>query len=156
MDNKTAGIIFIVLAILIGIIIFLFNNALNTIVSETCTHGDTCPMYNTIEFNTYLSIAIIIVILLAGIAFILFFKDIPKQKKINSSDYKDLKKELKEEEKLVLDILIDANGHIFQSELVEKTKFLKAKVTRILDRLEAKEIIERKRRGMTNFIVLKK
>lgn len=134
----------------------MFNNALNNIVSETCTHGYTCPMYNTIEFNTYLSIAIVVAIILAGIAFIFFFKDNFKTKEINKDDYKDIERELKADEKIVLDKIITEKGNIFQSDLVEKTGFMKAKVTRILDRLEAKDIIERKRRGMTNFIVLKK
>tara|TARA_Y100000310_G_scaffold79304_3_gene76019 strand:- start:11104 stop:11229 length:126 start_codon:yes stop_codon:yes gene_type:complete len=31
----------------------------------------------------------------------------------------------------------------------------KAKVSRIIDRLENKDIVERKRRGMTNVVVLK-
>lgn len=36
-----------------------------------------------------------------------------------------------------------------------KTGLTKVKVTRILDRLEGREIIERKRRGMTNVVILK-
>jgi uncharacterized membrane protein len=44
---------------------------------------------------------------------------------------------------------------MFQSELVEKTGYSKSKVSLILDRLEAKRILERKRRGMTNAVVLK-
>ena len=44
---------------------------------------------------------------------------------------------------------------IFQSDLVEKTEFDKVKVSRILDKLEGRQLIERKRRGMTNVVVLK-
>ncbi|MEK6845043.1 MAG: MarR family transcriptional regulator [Nanoarchaeota archaeon] len=47
------------------------------------------------------------------------------------------------------------NKAIFQAELIEKTKFGKAKITRILDRLEGKGFVERKRRGMTNIVVLR-
>ena len=49
----------------------------------------------------------------------------------------------------------DAQGTIFQPDLADKTGFSKVKVTRILDRLEGKQLIERKRRGMTNVVVLK-
>jgi uncharacterized membrane protein len=42
---------------------------------------------------------------------------------------------LSSDEKIVLEKVIEAEGSIFQSELIEKTKFSKAKVTRILDRL---------------------
>ena len=39
--------------------------------------------------------------------------------------------------------------------LMGKTDFSKVKVTRLLDKLEAKNLIERRRRGMTNAVVLK-
>jgi uncharacterized membrane protein len=62
---------------------------------------------------------------------------------------------LSEEEKLIVNLLKESEGTIYQSELVDKTGFTKVKVTRILDRLEGKKIIERKRRGMTNIVILK-
>ena len=37
----------------------------------------------------------------------------------------------------------------------QKTNFGKAKMTRIIDRLEGRGFVERKRRGMTNVVVLK-
>ncbi len=64
-------------------------------------------------------------------------------------------KELSEEEKQVLEKIIDEQGTIFQSKLVEETGFTKVKVTRLLDRLEGQDLIERKRRGMTNVVILK-
>jgi uncharacterized membrane protein len=60
---------------------------------------------------------------------------------------------LTQEEKAVLQKIIESQGTIFQSDLVERTKFNKVKVTRVLDRLEGKGLIERKRRGMTNVII---
>ena len=44
---------------------------------------------------------------------------------------------------------------MFQADLIEKLNLGKVKVSRILDRLENKNLIERKRRGMNNLIVLK-
>jgi uncharacterized membrane protein len=44
---------------------------------------------------------------------------------------------------------------LFQAELIEKTDFNKVKVSRILDKLEGKGLIERRRRGMTNLVLLK-
>ena len=70
-----------------------------------------------------------------------------QKKKINFSD-------LNSEEKHVL-ALIQKNKAIFQADLIEKTGFGKAKMTRIIDRLEGRDIVERKRRGMTNIVVLK-
>jgi len=39
---------------------------------------------------------------------------------------------------------------------VEETGFTKVKITRILDSLEGNGLIERKRRGMTNIIILRR
>ena len=38
--------------------------------------------------------------------------------------------------------------------LIQETGFSKVQMTRILDRMEGRKIIERKRRGMTNVIIL--
>lgn len=62
---------------------------------------------------------------------------------------------LNTEEKEIMNLLIKNKGNIYQSKLVEFTDFNKVKVTRILDGLEGKGIIERKKRGMTNMVILK-
>ncbi len=62
---------------------------------------------------------------------------------------------LDEDEKKILDILRNKEGSSYQSDLIKETTFSKVKITRILDKMELKKIIERKRRGMTNIIVLK-
>jgi len=59
------------------------------------------------------------------------------------------------EEKRIVGLIIDEGGTIFQSQLVDRSGYSKSKVSLILDRLEAKRIVERKRRGMSNAIVLK-
>lgn len=59
------------------------------------------------------------------------------------------------DEKEIVKLIIAEGGTIFQSQLVEKSGFSKSKVSLILDRLEAQRILERKRRGMTNAVVLK-
>ena len=64
--------------------------------------------------------------------------------------------ELKDpDEKVIVKIVVDEGGTIFQSQLVEKSGFSKSKVSLILDRLEARKILERRRSGMSNVIVLK-
>ncbi len=63
---------------------------------------------------------------------------------------------LNDEEKAVYSLLKGEGGSLYQSQIMEKTGFSKAKVTRILDKLEHDDrILERKRRGMTNIVVLK-
>jgi len=167
MRNRIVGILIIGIAILIGFIIYSFNQAMTTIVSTSCSHGPSCPMWGTIEFQTNLSIAIMVVIIIIGLYLIFFgkeeiritrFKTIKQQiepKKITKENYQIVMSKLNRDEKTVLEKIIESQGTIFQSELVNETKFPKVRVTRILDKLEGKGLIERKRRGMTNVVVLK-
>ena len=125
---------------------------------DSCTEDD-CIYHQS--FNNMYYMSLVTIILLVIVAIILIFakpheklvvqtKTIhkkPEKKKINLT-------ELKPEEKQVLS-LIQENKAIFQADLIEKTGFGKAKMTRIIDRLEGKEIVERKRRGMTNVVILK-
>ncbi|MCP8309805.1 MAG: hypothetical protein H3Z54_14155 [archaeon] len=60
-----------------------------------------------------------------------------------------------EDERKVYQLIMDENGVIFQGRLVEKSGFPKSKISLVLDRLEARDLIERKRRGMSNIVVLK-
>jgi uncharacterized membrane protein len=62
---------------------------------------------------------------------------------------------LTNEEKKVFEKIIEAQGSVFQSEIIDKTNFNKVKVSRILDKLEGLGLIERRRRGMTNIVILK-
>jgi predicted transcriptional regulator len=162
MKNRNVGYLIIGIAIVIGTIILIFNIALKNIVGQTCSHGGTCTMYDTIAAQTWLSIAIAGVILVIGL-FLIFTKEETKiitkikkqkihvEKKNKPIDYTKLNKD----EKIIIKNIEDANGTIFQSDLVEKSGFSKVKVSRLLDKIEGRQLIERKRRGMTNVVVLK-
>ena len=52
-------------------------------------------------------------------------------------------------------ILKENKGTVFQPKIVNDSGFSKIKVSRLLDKLEERQFIERKRRGMTNVVVLK-
>ncbi len=166
MRNKYVGLLIIGMAVIIGVIVILFNTALTTIVDTSCSHGTTCPMYGTIRTQTYTSIALIAVIIVIGL--VLLFSKEEKQivirkvkEKISENQNNHLKNKeqnlglLDQEEKKVYQTLLDNKGTIFQSDLVEKSGFDKVKVTRILDRLEGRQLIQRMRRGMTNVVLLK-
>lgn len=167
MKNRIVGILVIGIALLIGFIIFSFNQAMTTIVSTSCSHGSECPMWGTIEFQTSLSIAIMVIIIIIGLYLIFFgkeeiritkFKTLKQQiepKKITKENYQKVMSTLDKDEKIVLEKIINSQGTIFQSDLVDSTKFTKVRITRILDKLEGRGLIERRRRGMTNVIILK-
>jgi len=152
MKNKQVRILLIGVSILIGFIIFSFNKALKDIVSTSCSHGSECAMWGTIELQTNISMGLVLFILIGGL-YLFFSRE--KIKSIEKTENKNILKKLNEDEKFVLDKIKESEGSIFQSELVEKTEFNKVKITRILDRLEGLKIIERKRRGMTNVVILK-
>ncbi|MFA5259464.1 MAG: MarR family transcriptional regulator [Candidatus Pacearchaeota archaeon] len=163
MKNKNVGYLISGIAILIMIIIFLFNQGLTEIVKTTCSHGSSCPMYGTINTQTYLSIAIAFFILLIGI-FLIFSKEneklvIKQIKPLKNLEPRKFDKKsvqgLNSDEKIIMNLLLENKGNMFQSDIIEKTKLNKVKITRILDSLEAQNLIERKRRGMTNIVVLK-
>jgi len=156
MQNKTVGWIIIIIGLVVGIIVWIFNLGLKRIVGDTCTHGPTCSMYDTIAVQTWISMAIVGVILIIGII-IIFLK--PKEKVIIKT-IKEKKKPkdyslLDKKEKEVVDLIIKEGNAMFQADLMEKLQIGKVGITRLLDKLEAKQIIERKRRGMNNIVVLK-
>jgi uncharacterized membrane protein len=124
-------------------------------------------MWGTIDFQTNLSIAIMVIIVIIGLYLVFFgkeeiritrFKTLKQQiepKKITKENYQKVMSTLGKDERVVLEKIINSQGTIFQSDLVESTEFGKVKVTRILDRLEGRGLIERRRRGMTNVIILR-
>lgn len=158
MENKNVGWLIIGIAVVIGIIVFIFNSALTNIVGTTCPHGPSCTMYETIRTQTWLSLSITGVILIAGLV-IMFTK--PKEK-IVVKTLREKKKKLDlnglgldDRDKKIIELLQSENGAMFQRTLMEKINIGKVEMTRLLDKLEAKQIIERKRRGMNNIVVLK-
>ena len=156
MKNKNVGFLIIGISLLIIFIIVLFNRGMNSIVNSTCSEGPTCPMYATINTQTYLSLGIAIFILIIGL-FLVLTKE---SERVVVKTVKDKKKKinlenLNSEEKQIISLLQKENGAIFQASLMEKLGLGKVKVTRILDKLESKDLIERKRRGMNNIVVLK-
>ena len=71
------------------------------------------------------------------------------------SKYEGLIPTLKDDEQKVFRAILDAQGIIAQSELTEITGVSKSNVSRALDLLESRGLVERKRRGMGNTILLK-
>ena len=163
MKNKNVGFLISGIAILIIFIIVLFNRGLTEIVKTTCSHGPTCPMYGTINTQTYLSLGIAFFVLIIGI-FLIFSKEnekivVRQIKPLGKIEPKKFDKKslenLNDEEKKIMNMLLENKGNLFQSDIIQKTNINKVKITRILDSLESQGLIERKRRGMTNIVMLK-
>ena len=63
---------------------------------------------------------------------------------------------LKADEKQVIKTLVESNGQMPQNKLAVKLNISKVKTTRILHRLEQKDLIGRERHGFTNMVRLRK
>ncbi|WP_254837972.1 helix-turn-helix transcriptional regulator [Natronomonas marina] len=69
-------------------------------------------------------------------------------------EWEETAQRLANNEREVYEIILDADGVIAQSDIVDATDSSKATVSRTLDSLETKELVERKRRGMGNIVML--
>jgi uncharacterized membrane protein len=160
MKNRNVGFLIVGISVLIVAIILLFNSGLKNIVDQTCDHGSTCTMYDTIALQTNLSLAIAGLIFIIGL-FLIFSKETERIiEKVVVRKIKEKKKVINVSgldpiEKKAINILKREGGAFFQKSLMEELDVGKVKMTRMMDKLEAKQIVERKRRGMNNIIVLK-
>jgi len=159
MENKYVGLLIVGIAAIFFVVVMSFNQALEAIVNETCSHGPQCSMNTTLKTQKVISYSLVGLLLIVGAFVALFTKEktLPLEtKKVLSDEEKVHKlKNLDEEEKKVMQLLINNQGSMYQSDLIKETLLSKVRVTRILDRLEGKLLLERKRRGMTNIVIIK-
>ncbi len=150
MKNKHVGLLIVGMAVIFLFIVISFNMALETIVNTTCEHGEMCPMQVTLRTQEIVSYSLIaLLIVLGGIVFFFMREEQPQNivnKKLENLD---------EDERKIMNIVAREEGSVYQSDLVKETGLSKVMVTRLLDKLEGKGFIERKRRGMTNIVVRK-
>jgi len=77
------------------------------------------------------------------------------QLKINKLQLERVLKILPSEERKVVKILLDNNNSIEQNKLVVLSGFTKVRISRILQKLAEREVVEKKNMGNTNLVVLK-
>ncbi|MBT3582285.1 MarR family transcriptional regulator [Candidatus Woesearchaeota archaeon] len=149
MNNKHLGLAVAGFAVILLILIVSLIPLLKDAGQDTCgcETGDVCEAAGKMPWQVYLGVGSALVLFV--LSYIIVVKDKPKKKKIV------IPENLNEEERKVIDELVKQDGMIFQSELVEKLEISKVKVTRLLDKLEGRGLIERRRRGMTNAVILK-
>jgi len=157
MKNKNVGFLIVGISVLIVAIILLFNFGLKDIMDEGCDHGASCTMYDTIRIQTGLSLIIAGLVFLIGVFFV--FSRENERIVVKKVKEKVLKKKLDlsgldSVEKRVVGILQREKGAFFQKSIMDELGCGKVKMTRITDKLEAKGLVERKRRGMNNILVL--
>ncbi|MAG78630.1 hypothetical protein CL616_04675 [archaeon] len=149
MKDRQVGYLVIAFCIALLLIIISYDMTLAQIVNTTCSHGPECPMYANLKMQRIISLTLLGVLVLVGLYFIFSrkIKQIIQEKKTHIN--------LTNEEKEIISLLKENDNSLYQSNLIKQTEKSKVQITRILDKLEAKKIIDRKRRGMTNIIILR-
>ncbi|MBU1205060.1 MAG: MarR family transcriptional regulator [Nanoarchaeota archaeon] len=168
MDNKIIGTMLIAVCLVLGFLIFTFNNALNAQAEASCNcvemqESGVCPMENQTPWQTYLGIILISGIAALGIYLIFFEKSqkeiakiLEKQKHIQLKEEKFdiLLMGLNDDEKKVLKAVKEQDG-ITQQTLRLRTDIHKSKLSIVLDGLEKKGLITRKEKGKTKQVFIK-
>ena len=167
MENRYVGLLIIGIVIIFFFVIISFNNALEKSIeislTNSCSHEETCPMQVTLKNQKIISYSLMGLLLLVGLFITFFMKEgsreelklYKKEIKLSPEEIGQKIEDLEPEEKTLMQILLREEGSVYQSDLIKETSLSKVKISRLLDRLEGKGLIERKRRGMTNIIILR-
>jgi len=149
MEQKTIGIGLLALSLVLLSMLALIKAGLDERDAALCTAYSqlqdiqSCPAH-TLKTSWWMVSAFGIGFVLAGVGGYFVYPSLPKKRPV-----------LDHAEQKVHDLLREAGGSMYQSDLVLQTQMTKVKMTRILDKMTSKDVIDRKRRGMTNIIVLK-
>jgi|WetSurMetagenome_2_1015567.scaffolds.fasta_scaffold178320_2 hypothetical protein len=156
-NNRTAGIAVIAFAILLVIVLAVIKAGIDerdTVLCEDTAKLNldmaSCPVH-TSHTGWYLMGAFGIAFFILAVGIYLVF--VP-QKAEKIPVVVDLSK-LDEDEKKVYEMLKTAGGSMFQGDVIKQLGYTKVTVSRLIDKMEQKGVVERKRRGMSNLVVLK-
>ncbi len=154
-----ASILFIISVFILALKL-LQPSTINIYIGENST-----PVAQIPGFYTQMDLAIVLIfsVIIGGSGtFILLYKSTGQERSSwklsleeRRREWEDISRMLKDDERKVYQAILDAGGIINQSELPEKTGLSKTSISRALDLLESKGLVERKRRGMGNVVILK-
>lgn len=161
LNLKSLGYIFIIFSLVLFLLFTLLkidNDNTSLILCEKFheTHNgmENCPVHKSFfSWLITISYTISLVILVSGIYLVFSNKNIKVRTEKEFVNINQSK--LTDEEKSIYDLIKSKGGSLYQSDIIKEIGISKVKTTRILDKLESMNILERKRRGMTNIIVLK-
>lgn len=156
--NKAMVGVVAVLLLLFAASVFFYNRTLNELAAGSCSEdAAVCSHAKVVETqNAVIAVLIIVIAMMAGwLGYNAYFAK-PAQPEAPAAKQKRRKiagDELSPDEQKVAAIINSSGGSVFQSDIMKKTGYTKVKVSRVLDRLEQKGLVERKRRGMANLVV---
>ncbi len=146
-------------ALFVGAVFVLGVKLLKPASIQVFVEGSEAAVTTIPGFFTFMDVSLITlssVLLGVSAMYLLSFNYVSEIDSAGSDiKWRHITKTLKDNELAVYEVILDEGGIILQKEIVEKTGFPKANVTRCLDALENKGILERKRKGMGNIVLLK-
>jgi len=158
-DLKKVGMILIVFSVVLFVVLYLITSLIIKLrleLHETCPlPPESCPYKGSVPTEVLAAFVVDAAMGILGVSLIITSY---RSEKVGVKEKKNIKegiKSLQNVERKVYDLIVDAEGFIFQNDLMNKTGYSKVKISRILDKLEIKGIVERRRRGMANIVVLK-
>lgn len=162
MDSQKLGKI-VVAVTLVALVLLVWSSVYledqrHTECMNSCGASETgacltneCPFSKPNYLSWVLGLVSLLIASLTGIGFYLIFAKrevIITEKEYNLAG-------LSGETKNLFNYIKNSKGGVYQSDIVKEFNLSKVKVTRELDILERRGLIERKRRGMTNIILVK-
>ncbi len=152
---KNIGIFLLATGVILFLVAVSFTETLikaNEVLHASCPlSAGICP-YTGFPIQSAIAFALDLAILTSGLYLISNSKRYEKTDAEGKRKFEGVINSLSGDDKKLFEMVVNENA-VFQSDLVEKSDFPKAKVTRILDRLEARGLVERRRRGLTNVIM---
>lgn len=169
MDGKrTHGRTVFMSVLFVSAVFILGIKLLNPTPIQIFVEGSNAAVSQIPGFFTFTDVIILIVtsfVLCASGMYLLFIDRIENNQVEKSAgavvleerkaEWDEVSKTLKDDEQKIYKVIIDSDGLVNQSELTEKTELSKSNISRSLDLLESKGLVERRRRGMGNIVLLK-
>lgn len=161
MKEKHLGILLIGISIALFLTSLSYTTELRKIQSDQCQEacgaemGGECPHSDGYPLQTYIAFTITLIIGVVG--GYLVFKSRKFEEKVSEreKEVQETMDDLEEDQRKIYKLIMDSEGAIYQSEIVEETDFSKAKVSRLLNKMEGKGVITRRKKGRTNLVILK-
>ena len=142
------------LILFIGGVSFLALIALTILLLGDRFSVQDCGCPKVVSHNLIFIFIFLAIIFVACLFYYFFSLKIEKKERIISKNMEVLNSILDKSEKNVLDLIVKNNGKVEQS--VISKKYNKLKAHRILKKLQEKNILDIKKEGKTNKVILKK
>ena len=163
MINRRLGLVFISLAVLVGVVLFFFISTLHAEGEQLGCFGDAvCGKIDTSLNVMHFAFGIVGFILALGVYLLFFYSgeqailkrlEDEKERKLSDDTHSIMMRAMDKHEKNIFSAIKEQNG-ISQSTLVLRSGLSKAKVSEVLSGFEKKNLVRKEKKGKVNHIFL--